>query len=386
MAAAGRTAKAPPFPLWFHTGKGLWAKKIRGRMVYFGRDKDSALAEYVRVKADLEAGRVPRPKADDDLTLRDLVNRFLTERRARVESGELTAGTWSQYYRTAEQLVESFGPGRAVADLRSEDFARLRAVVARRLGPRALGQFITLTRTILAFAFDSDLIDRPVRYGSSFDRPPKRLVRLARERRGPLLVEAVDLRRMIASADPQVRAWIYLGINCGFASSDVSRLNRAELRKKPGWLTVGRVKTGTPRRCPLWPETTAAIEAVAAVRPQPRDPADADAVFLTPAGRRWVRVDDRSVDGKVSNRRDSLGTAFQRLAESCGVRLNGRFGVLRHCFRTVADGAKDLPATRLVMGHADHAIDDWYRERIDDGRLIAVSEFVRQWLWGDPPG
>jgi Flp pilus assembly secretin CpaC len=44
---------------------------------------------------------------------------------------------------------------------------------------------------------------------------------------------------------------------------------------------------------------------------------------------------------------------------------------------------KDLPAIRLIMGHADESIDATYRESIDDDRLVAVSDHVRKWLFGD---
>ncbi|HEY2787780.1 MAG TPA: hypothetical protein VGJ05_22680 [Fimbriiglobus sp.] len=66
-----RTAAANPlsFPLWLHSGKGFSAKKIRGRMCYFGKNKDAALAEYVHTQSDLEVGRTPRPKDAKDLTL-----------------------------------------------------------------------------------------------------------------------------------------------------------------------------------------------------------------------------------------------------------------------------------------------------------------------------
>jgi hypothetical protein len=133
----------PPIPIRRHThhgnpqGEGQVpavasphgpvGKKIRGRYYYFGKDRDEALTEYVRVREDLEAGRKPRPKADDAPTVADVVNAFLTEKKNRVVAGELSARTWSDYYAACEAVVDEFGKGRAVADLRPDDFAGLRA-------------------------------------------------------------------------------------------------------------------------------------------------------------------------------------------------------------------------------------------------------------------
>ncbi len=174
MVRVAKSAKAPPFPLWLHTGKGLWAKKIRGRMTYFGSDKDAAMKEYVRVKDDLEAGRVPRPKTDSGLTVRDLINQFLSHKRERVACGELTAGTWGEYFTACERLIEAFGRERDVADLRPADFGALRASAAKRLGPVALTKCITLTRSVFKYAYEAELIEKPVRVGNTFDKPPSR--------------------------------------------------------------------------------------------------------------------------------------------------------------------------------------------------------------------
>ena len=60
------------------------------------------------------------------------------------------------------------------------------------------------------------------------------------------------------------------------------------------------------------------------------------------------------------------------------------FATLRHVFRTVADASRDQVATNYVMGHSDPSMGAVYRERIDDDRLVAVAEYVRQWLALEP--
>ena len=119
-----KSKRANRFPLWLHTGTRLWAKKIRGRTCYFGPDKDKALRRYVNEKDDLEAGRTPQAAADA-LTVRALVNDFLSNRRAKVDSGELTPGMWGDYYHICGQVVDMF-KDRAVIGLRPSDFAPAR--------------------------------------------------------------------------------------------------------------------------------------------------------------------------------------------------------------------------------------------------------------------
>jgi len=80
----------PDYPLFPHATK-RWAKKIRGKLHYFGpwADPDAAIAKYQREREDLYAGRTPRQPAEG-LTVRELVNLFLTAKRHLLDAGELT--------------------------------------------------------------------------------------------------------------------------------------------------------------------------------------------------------------------------------------------------------------------------------------------------------
>ena len=74
-AAPRKPAKPyPDFPPFPHAA-GVWAKKVRGKMHYFGpwSDPDGALARYLEQKDALHFGRKPRPDRGA-LTVKDLAN------------------------------------------------------------------------------------------------------------------------------------------------------------------------------------------------------------------------------------------------------------------------------------------------------------------------
>src|SRR5262249_51849645 len=175
----------------FPHATGRWAKKICGKMHYFGKwvDPDGALQKYLEQKDDLHAGRTPRVSGDG-LTMRDLCNRFLTVKRAAVESGELRERSWHDYYLSCERLIQSFGKERLVSDLASDDFEWLRASMAKTWGPITLGNEIQRIRVVFKYAYDAGLIDRPVRYGPGFKGPSKKTLRLHKAAKGPRIFES----------------------------------------------------------------------------------------------------------------------------------------------------------------------------------------------------
>jgi integrase len=365
----------PGFPLYAHAA-GYWAKKIRGRFYYFGPwgDPDGALAKYQEQKDDLHAGRTPRP-AQEALTMRDLANAFLNEKHSKVDAGELTQRTWSEYKETTDLLIAAFGKHRRIADLGPEDFSALRKRMAQRWGPVRLGNCIQYVRSVFKFAFESDLIDRPMRFGPSFVKPSAKTLRLHRAKQGPKLFSREEILRLLDTAGIGMKAMLLLGINCAFGMADCGRLPLSALDLERSWLDFPRVKTGIARCCPLWPETVAALKEVIAACRQPKDPADAQLVFLTAQAYPWHKED----------RSGPAVWKFRKLLNALAI--NGRKGLgfytLRHTFRTIADEAKDQPATDFIMGHEVPHMSSVYRETISDERLRAVADHVRRWLFGE---
>ena len=137
----------------------------------------------------------------------------------------------------------------------------------------------------------------------------------------------LECRTLIDAAPAPLKAMILLGLNCGFGPRDCALLPTDAVDLPNRMIEFPRPKTGVERRCSLWPETVEAVKDAIAKRPSARSESTSKLVF-----------------------------------------------------RTIADGAKDQPATDYIMGHADDSMAANYRASIDDERLIAVTDHVRAWL------
>lgn len=374
------------FPLFPHATK-RWAKKIHGKVYYFGPWKPeecgvpapeagtwrAALDKFLDQRDDLFAGRTPRVQADG-LLVKDLCNHFLTSKRHQLDTRELTQRTWDDYKRVTDKIVEAIGY-RLVEDLRPEDFELLRIRLAKGNGPTTLGNIIQRARSVFLYAMDMDLVQKNIPYRKKLTRPSKKAIRGARNRNGAKLFEAPELQKLLAAATQPLKAMILLGVNCGFGNADCGRLPVSALDLEKGWVDYPRPKTEIQRRCPLWPETIDAIKEALAERPKEKRAEDASLVFLTKYGHCWFK---ETPDSPVAKE-------FAKLLKEEKLQRRGRgFYSLRHTLRTVAGDTKDERAIDRIMGHGedDNDMGARYTEKIPDERLRAVAEYVRGWLFG----
>ena len=170
-----------------------------------------------------------------------------------------------------------------------------------------------------------------MRFGTEFKRPTRKTLRQVRDARGKRMFEPEEFHAACAVAPLQIRAMLLLGVNAGFGGADCGLLPIGAVDLDTGWIDFARPKTGVRRRCRLWPETVAAIREVLAARKPPKDPADAELVFLTKYGKRWY-------DGTPSN---PASKEVKKVLELAGVRRKGlSFYAARHTFETIAGGAR----------------------------------------------
>ncbi len=371
----------PDFPLYCHA-TGRWAKKIRGKLHYFGKIADDpkgekALTLWNDQKDDLLDGRAPRSRAGA-VAVRDLVNQYLNHKRRLKEAGDICQWTFDEYNETCGRLVRVFGASTAVDSLRPDDFGRLRATIAagvkKKWGPVRVANEIQRVRGIFRYGYESELLDKIPRFGPDFKKPSMKSQRIARAKRGKRLFEAEQIRTLLASCPPDIKAMVLLGVQAGMGNNDVATLPIDAVDLARGWIVFPRPKTGVERKIPIWKETVEAIAAWLKVRPKPVDPENDGLLFVSSEG--------RSLRGDQMNHpvSDRMARTLKRLKmKRDGLSFYG----LRHTFQTIGEGSRDMPAVKSIMGHATAGNDmsATYREGIDDDRLKAVVDCVHDWLW-----
>ena len=374
------------FPLFFH-GSGRYAKKILGRLHYFGRWAEphtiswqDALKLYSKAADDLHAGKKSKASQEEESspTVRYICDEYVDYLEAQVATGELAPQTLMGYRRAVDMLVDELGDC-LVADLRPADFAKVRARLASTNGLVSLGNRLTWMRMVFSYAWNERLISQPVRFGKSFAAPKRRILlqdkrNRARANGGGCSFTAEEVRAVLSACDPLWRAMTMLGVGNGLEPHDLGQLRFDHLDLDTGWLTFARPKTQQDRRSRLMPETVQAIKEWLSVRPEPLNKADRDLVFLKPDGRSWYRADQPS-----SKFCDHF---VRKILEPLGLKRRGRaFLALRHMTATIGGQALDEVALRLIMGHADQSMTATYREHVGDERLERVSDTIRGWLF-----
>lgn len=105
--AQSKATKSRKFPLTLHA-TGQWCKRIRGKLYYFGSNKEAAYERHLREAADLYAGK-PRGVSVDAgaITVKDLANRYLAHQHERLEANELTA----RHFLDCQTILRAFVHG-----------------------------------------------------------------------------------------------------------------------------------------------------------------------------------------------------------------------------------------------------------------------------------
>ncbi|PHQ32455.1 tyrosine-type recombinase/integrase [Rhodopirellula bahusiensis] len=376
----------PDFPL-YALSNGQWCKKIAGRHQSFGpwEDPDGAEQAYLDWLARKRLN-LSQPKPGEK-TVDEIVDLYLDESAERVERKRLgqkrglSAKTHREHKRHLlwfrDQVIDGHRVGsRAVASLRSDDFSKLYQLIPAHYSCDSIRHRVTYVNGLLTWAADNEFIDRVPATGRLWRIPTRDEVEAEKTSSPAKVWTRPQIKKLLASANPQIAAMIYLGMNAGFGNSDCARLKVDEMCGT--WIEVPRGKNGRPRKAWLWPETVKAMKEARKACPKPRRGCE-DLFFLTHTGGPWA--DEETFF-------DGVGDEFGELKRACG--FDGKefkgvgFYAFRHTFAEHASNATgnnaDDIAVKHVLGHLELAQLATYRREIAKPRIKRVCERVRAWF------
>jgi integrase len=364
----------PTFPLSPHASG--WVKKIKGRVVWVcgHLPPDEALKVW-HARAPELTGEAPPSKFPKTgrLLFRQLVNRWLVERKADRDAGLVTAGRYATVRRDVRIALKYIGADVRVNDLTPQHFSGelRRGFLRQGWGRSRLRYAVKTILQLLAHADDEDWIDQPVKVGKRFKMLGRKSKGQAEGDESPVhrLFEPDEIRAILTRIDAklkklseptatgkrdmlptaQLRAGVLLALNGGYGAADLGPLTWEMVDLENGLIDYRRGKTKQFRIVPLWSQTVEALKQIRDARP------DSPAVFLTREGKPWVweHVKDKPNGSSSVTRHDNFGQAFGKLLRAMEIKRAGvSFYALRHTHRTHSDNAGDQNASDLLMGHS----------------------------------
>jgi len=349
-------------PMHAHRATGQWRRRHKGKDYYFGPlDKPGdALNRWRTIWPSVVAGRPVKLVRDDGAStgLLAACEAFLDDKAAQYERKELSASSLYDYELTCRRICKAVDPGKPIHLLSPHDFDAIMDGM-KNLSPVTRGVWVVRVRTV--FRWMTDRYGVAIKIPAGFRGPPMRLRRQQRESLQGKLYEPATIHRLIALAGPTLRAAILLGINGGYGPSDLGATLRKEYDPHKRIISHRRQKTGEMRRVPVWPET-----------------ADAIAAASVPGSEKLlVWANGKPIS---TGRTNQLTRVFHALA--LGAEIDNTMYGLRYTFATVAAEVGDDHARHIIMGHAIHDVPSGYVLRFPVKRLQAVTDHVRQWLYG----
>lgn len=410
----------PDFPLRPHQN-GQWYKSVWNRnsrkteQFYFGpwqqdpkgenalKDPDIGwLARKDAIRAGVDNVRVNAVSNSADLTLGELMARFLAHKKSQVTAGDLCVRTLGDYITEVGRFVAFQKPGTPVGALKPECFSGYvqHLVEMRKLGRHARKRVRAYINCFLHYGVKNGWFTMPPT-GVAWVAPATdpNSIRQAKVRAGlkdyaDRIFTGEEIDKLLKRATPSFRGLILLGINAGLGPADLARLRWRMVDLRTGKLDFPRGKTGVERKVYLWRKTRRALRRLQSLKRNrdaiARKGEDA-LVFVTREGQAYYRdVEihrEIEIDGVVVKKlvgvrtENAISGTFRRMCIDLGIK-GASFYRARHTFKTLGKKARDREALDLAMGHSAGGMGRVYdHEKISWKRIRRVSMAVYLGLW-----
>jgi len=127
-----RKTRTDKFPLTLHK-TGQYCKKIHGKLYYFGNKKQEALLRYKRNASDLYFCSPVSfdVHKNDNITLKDLCNTYLSQQLSRLEAGDLSTQYYADQVRSLRKFAGYIGPECLISQIVTIDLQNYRNVLRK---------------------------------------------------------------------------------------------------------------------------------------------------------------------------------------------------------------------------------------------------------------
>ena len=341
MSKIRRKTRSDKFPLTLHP-TGQYCKKINGKLYYFGSDKKQALEKYLDKATCLHGDqRFIQKKSDGEMMLKELCDLYLQYQYLKVQANGLTARHHNEQIASLNKFMSFLGENRKIDEISTLDLQSYRRKLQKAYSTaHRMNLHISIMKAMFHWAKKNDVLD----YTPNIDAVSRGKI-VYKQR---LVFISEGIHRLLDVADVQMRAMIWLGLNCGFGCTDCAELKWSDVYLVNGRIKLARKKTGIPRDLPLWPET---IEALGKITRKGK------LVFYTSRGNPFVRTILKT-DGNGNSKyttQNSITCKFSRLIKKAGLKVpkGTGFYTLRRTAATVAARSGDPFAVQRLLGHAN---------------------------------
>lgn len=136
-----------------------------------------------------------------------------------MEGEKIAERTCDEYVSVCDAIANTFGRNLPAESLTFDDFDRLTTIFrtnkkGKRVSPLTHKRLLTYAR--MAFYQANERMGLTIRYGEVLATPPAKALRRARNRIGERLYSAEEINALVDGAESDLRAMIYMRINCGF--------------------------------------------------------------------------------------------------------------------------------------------------------------------------
>jgi len=336
-----RKTRSDKFPLTLHK-TGQYCKKVKGKIYYFGTDKKMALQRYYNQAAFLHAGKAINLKLKSEaLSLKIVCNLYLDHQELRATTKEIKQRHVYGQTLILRSFTKFIGPNCQLCDVSTMDLQNYRRkLIKAKKSPNTINNHIATIKALYNWALDNEIVS---------STPNLRAIKkVTTSKADKPIYNMAQIEKLLRSANEQMKAMIWLGLNCGFGCTDCAQLKWGNIDLKKSRVVFPRGKTGVNRNLPLWPETIDALRKIQK---------SGDLVFYTSRGNTWVRMIE-STD-KHGNKKyvkdDAVTKEFSKLLKKTNLKTEKGVGfyTLRRTAATLAARSGDPFAVQKLLGHAD---------------------------------